>query len=124
MISRISNKRVKSGRYLGSAIVSKDNAGHLITGEYHQLKPNNKKDIYLLLYFLRTKEFMQITELASGTAGQQRIQEDILLTYPITVAIDNRTRKKAEEVISKLEKTIKHINKLENGLDLLVDSNF
>ena len=121
VVARITNKRVDTGRYLGSALVDDACAGHLITREYHQLRLKDPANTYLLLYFLRTKRFQQIVELASGTAGQQRIHKDILLDYPISIKINKGARQKAQQTILEIELRLKKIANIQSDLSKIAN---
>jgi len=101
VVSRITNRRKDSGRYLGSAMVGK-NAGNLITREYHQFKLKDSKDLFYILACLRGNSFQEIVELASGTGGQQRIAKDIILKEPIQKPTPD-LREKAKEYIEGIE---------------------
>ena len=104
VISRIPNKRVADGRYIGSAYVG-DDYGNLVTGEYHQIIPKNKEHTYFILHYIRNKRFQEIVELASGTGGQQRIELDIILDEPIPIPNEqNISRANAE--INRLQKLL------------------
>lgn len=100
IISRIVGNR-KAGRYLGSAIAGND-WGNLITAEYHQIIPKNPKDIYFILNWFRSKSFQRIIQLAKGTGGQQRIEEQFIMNAPIPNPTDE-LRKHAFENLMLIE---------------------
>lgn len=111
VVSRLTNTRKQSGRYIGSARVG-DHAGHLTTAEYHQFIPKNEKDLFFLLAFLRSDEFQEITELASGTGGQQRVEVDVILDWPIPQPTDE-LRQAAEEALLRIEEQNASITDIE-----------
>ena len=114
VVARITNKRVGEGRYLGSAMVG-DNFGNLITKEYHQLRPKDKKDLYYILHYLRGDAFQEVVELASGTGGQQRIEREVILNEPIPKPSD-ALRQKARAELAEIEKAIQSINEQEQKI--------
>ena len=102
VIARITNKRVATGRYLGSALTGDDH-GNLLTGEYHQIKPKDEDDLYFILHWLRSREFQEVVELAKGTGGQQRIEAEVILEQPIPQPTD-ALRKLAKKNLMAIER--------------------
>ena len=114
VIAKISNKRVADGRYLGSALVGND-FGNLITKEYHQIIPKNKKDLYYILCYIRSDKFQKVIELASGTGGQQRIEIDDILNEPIDAPTQTK-REKAKLALLEIDNALADIEKQKKSI--------
>ena len=117
VIARITNKRVDGGRYLGSALAG-DDYGNLITGEYHQVIPKNPQDTYFILHWIRNKRFQEIVELSKGTAGQQRIDKDVLMNEAIPEPTDE-LRDLAKSNLEEIERCRAVIEKSQQKIDLI-----
>lgn len=114
VISRIMNQTTKT---CGVGLVHQKAEKGLITGEYHQIIPNDPSDLYYLIYYMNTPEFQkQLFELTTGVGGQQRISEDDFLNIPIP-NIDDKYKNHCATVIKQLMKLDQKINELQNDMN-------
>ena len=72
-MKNIVNRRQGEDPVIGVSLVADEDAGHLITQEYHQIVPKNPEHLAYLYFYLKSGEW-QNTIIKRGTGtGMQRI---------------------------------------------------